>query len=594
MPPKTRNMIKKDTNAPKRQNPEPLLRKKGPVKDIELEQPSAKKLKSNTTPYEECIAIKEKEAALAENFKVPQECSREATPSKKIMTMKFNGSLIPIDPFFDIRRPPKHVEFCTKAPENQGSSWHVYQSLGYVYSKTQNQFDLKNNNNKFYIFQILENSDEILNKQYVLFFRWGRVGQNGWSRYVAYKNDSAAAILEFSEKLEAKTIIGKYVELKISYENEKDSDSQDQEDQANKSGSKRLSKSKKLDSRVEKLVNELFDDEMIQNFIEEIGYDREKVPLGKLSFEQINDGRAFLKEIEVELKKPKKEINKRKLEELTNKFYSHIPHNLGNKRTWSYIIVDTDELEEKFKMLKSLESQKITMKTKDSHKNPEDKLRSNYVSLNCDITPVEKESETFKVLDTYMQTSSQTQFNKNPQFKVDELYEIIHNDEKQRLNRKSDRKLLFMGLRVANTAEMLTNGLQVPNEVAPITGQDIFGRGIYLTDVASKAAKYCQYNLSNNHGFLLICEVDMGKSIEYQAPDTKAAETVPNDVNSIFGKGVSRYRESNVKEFNGAKVPMGPLYRDNSCFSTLMYNEYVMLDNNHIKIKYLAFLDFNI
>ena len=95
---------------------------------------------------------------------------------------------------------------------------------------------------------------------------------------------------------------------------------------------------------------------MIQNFIEEIGYDREKVPLGKLSFEQINDGRAFLKEIEVELKKPKKEINKRKLEELTNKFYSHIPHNLGNKRTWSYIIVDTDELEEKFKMLKSLES----------------------------------------------------------------------------------------------------------------------------------------------------------------------------------------------------------------------------------------------
>ena len=81
------------------------------------------------------------------------------------------------------------------------------------------------------------------------------------------------------------------------------------------------------------------------------------------------------------------------------------------------------------------------MKTKDSQKNPEQKLRSNYVSLNCDITPVEKESETFKVLDTYMQTSSQTQFNKNPQFKVDELYEIIHNDEKQRLNRKSDRKL---------------------------------------------------------------------------------------------------------------------------------------------------------
>jgi|ERR1712183_1188008 len=106
MPPKTRNMIKKDTNALKRQNPEPLLRKKGPVKDIELEQPSSKKLKNNTTPYEEVIAIKEKNPAPAENSKVPQECSKEATPSKKIITAKFNGSLIPIDPFFDIRKKP--------------------------------------------------------------------------------------------------------------------------------------------------------------------------------------------------------------------------------------------------------------------------------------------------------------------------------------------------------------------------------------------------------------------------------------------------------------------------------------------------------
>jgi hypothetical protein len=35
-------------------------------------------------------------------------------------------------------------------------------------------------------------------------------------------------------------------------------------------------------------------------------------------------------------------------------------------------------------------------------------------------------------------------------------------------------------------------------------------KGIYFTDVCSKAANYCHANIDNNEGILLLCEVALG------------------------------------------------------------------------------------
>lgn len=97
----------------------------------------------------------------------------------------------------------------------------------------------------------MESSDDAQLKEYVIFFRWGRVGTNGMTRYVKFKHDSAAAVSEFQEKLEAKTVVGNYVELQMSYENESESEKKNREADENAENFDEI-KTQKFDNKIEK------------------------------------------------------------------------------------------------------------------------------------------------------------------------------------------------------------------------------------------------------------------------------------------------------------------------------------------------------
>ena len=57
----------------------------------------------------------------------------------------------------------------------------------------------------------------------------------------------------------------------------------------------------------------------------------------------------------------------------------------------------------------------------------------------------------------------------------------------------------------------------------------MFGKGVYLADISSKSANYCNSYMSDNTGLLLLCEAELGKPMleltdaDYQAGD-KALE----------------------------------------------------------------------
>ena len=53
------------------------------------------------------------------------------------------------------------------------------------YAVTLNYTNVKNNNNKFYIIQLLQDK---YTQQYGVLYRWGRVGRFGQVNYVTYKN----------------------------------------------------------------------------------------------------------------------------------------------------------------------------------------------------------------------------------------------------------------------------------------------------------------------------------------------------------------------------------------------------------------------
>lgn len=90
-----------------------------------------------------------------------------------------------------------------------GSGYRVFQDGGKIYSATLNQSNLVDNNNKFYIVQILQHE---ANSNLYVWNRWGRVGVPGQN---ALKGPMPkdACIREFNNKYHDKTVKGDYREI---------------------------------------------------------------------------------------------------------------------------------------------------------------------------------------------------------------------------------------------------------------------------------------------------------------------------------------------------------------------------------------------
>lgn len=114
--------------------------------------------------------------------------------------------------------------------------------------------------------------------------------------------------------------------------------------------------------------------------MKEIGYDANKMPLGKLAKSSIMKGYEALKILMEEAKgKKRREI----FVQYSNDFYSYIPHDFGFK-SMSLFILDTEQkIRAKLEMLQSLEDIQVFTKLLDEGKIASDmnELDSNYLKL---------------------------------------------------------------------------------------------------------------------------------------------------------------------------------------------------------------------
>lgn len=83
----------------------------------------------------------------------------------------------------------------------------------------------------------------------------------------------------------------------------------------------------KLPKKLQELMELIFNLNMMNKQMTEIGYDSKKLPLGKLSESILKEGYSVLKDIEEELNK--KKVDKNKIYELSSQFYTLIPHSFG-------------------------------------------------------------------------------------------------------------------------------------------------------------------------------------------------------------------------------------------------------------------------
>ncbi|XP_041376216.1 poly [ADP-ribose] polymerase 2-like [Gigantopelta aegis] len=473
---------------------------------------------------------------------------------------------------------------------------HVFFEGNDVWDCMLNQTDVGNNNNKFYLIQLLKDDSKT---SYYIWQRWGRVGYSGQNNLIPCSTDLDKAKKMFCKKFSDKTkndwadrkgfakVPGKYDLLAMDY-----SSGNQEEDEVDASLKKESSingslPDSKLDKRLQDLINLICDVKSMEEAVTEMKYDAKKAPLGKLTTNQIKAGYSALKKIEQCVNN--KDFGQH-LTQACNEFYTRIPHEFGMKTP--PLIRDKVTVKAKLQLLEALGDIEIAikiLKKGDMSENPVDR---HYHSLECKLEPLDHTDSEFKLMNDFLQTTHASTHN---MYKM-ELQDVFNcQKDPPKFKDYGNKMLLWHGSRLTNWVGILSQGLRIAPPEAPVTGY-MFGKGIYFADISSKSANYCFTSRAKNIGLLLVCEVSLGNVNELLAADYNAA-AMPAGKHSVKGVGrIAPDPKSHKTLDDGTTVPIGKgidMKIKNPTGYTLNYNEFIVYDVAQIKPRYLLKVKFH-
>jgi poly [ADP-ribose] polymerase len=83
---------------------------------------------------------------------------------------------------------------------------------------------------------------------------------------------------------------------------------------------------------------------------------------------------------------------------------------------------------------------------------------------------------------------------------------VRSNEQKEFNTKLGNNMLLWHGSRVSNFVGILSQGLRIAPPEAPVSGY-LFGKGIYLADMAEKSINYCRSH-GQDSALILLIEVN--------------------------------------------------------------------------------------
>lgn len=397
---------------------------------------------------------------------------------------------------------------------------------------------------------------------------------------------------------------GKYVFLEKSYQPDSDSE-EDVKPSDGKGDSKGATRQGPppctLEPEVQKLMQLIFNERYFAAAMTDMNYDLNKLPLGKLSKATIMRGFQTLKDLSVVMDDPAAASaagNTMSVEELSNRYYSLIPHSFGRQRP--PIINDQGTVKREIELLETLADMKDAsniLKAEIDERNSLHPLDRQYRGLGMEeVTALDPNSTEFKHLKEYLvNTRGQTH---HVNYNVEDIFRIERRGEKSRFisDKIADRRLLWHGSRATNYGGILSQGLRIAPPEAPATGY-MFDKGIYLADMSSKSINYCVPDISEGTALLLLCEAELGKPMLELTNAQYNAATQAKDEGawSTFGKGMTgppvwKDAECVHSSLKGIKMPdtsqklPGPT---NVPGAYLLYNEYIAYNVSQIRLRYL-------
>lgn len=464
-----------------------------------------------------------------------------------------------------------------------------------------NQTNIGQNNNKYYVIQLLKDGNN-----YYVFNRWGRVGEPGQNAMKGPFSSPDDAVKEFKKKFSEKSgnqwdnrdnfvsKPGKYTLIEIDH-----SATAEQEAKlaakANNSGDASPKKvtnnyaSCTLPEDTQKLLRLIFDEDMFKSAMADFEIDVKKMPLGALKKSQIAKGYEVLLQLQDEIKNK----NRSRINQLSGTFYTLIPHAFGRRTPPP---IDTAEMiQAKMDMLnvladielaQGLEAKEQAPKQEGLQEHPLDK---HYRSLNADVVPLDKNSEEYKKITTYLENTKPSW----RQLPVVAVYKLNRKDEGKRFAEHAsitNRRLLWHGTNVAVVAAIINSGLRI----MPHSGGRV-GKGIYLASENAKSAGYVRP--AQNTGIMFLAEAALGKE-HFITRDDSSLVRAPPGFDSIIAKGHTEPDPAldTELEIDGykVKVPQGkPIRMSQYQQSSFSQSEYLLYKESQARLRYILMLKWN-
>lgn len=233
-----------------------------------------------------------------------------------------------------------------------------------------------------------------------------------------------------------------------------------------------------------------------------------------------------------------------------------------------------------------------------------------------EMTPLEQKSSEFQELEQYLTASAGHTHHLN--YEVQDIFRIERQGEFDRFDNSkfakisnTNRRLLWHGSRCTNFGGILSQGLRIAPPEAPVCFSKIrsnlsnsiqvsgymFGKGIYLADMSTKSANYCNAQLSGNIGLLLLCEAELGEPPLKltNANSAAATDAAAKGAISTWGVGLNAPQlwkdancvNQNLKGISMPDVITKPAAATNEPGAWLQYNEYIAYDVAQVKLRYL-------
>ena len=250
-----------------------------------------------------------------------------------------------------------------------------------------------------------------------------------------------------------------------------------------------------------------------------------ETPLGVVNLAQIDKGEAILQRLYEMFKLGTHDEDA--ISDLTNQFYTMIPHNLGRQRAQisSTRINSMAAFEEKQELLQLMRD--MLHVTAEGKTLGASDIDMKYRALRAKMETIHSGSDAFDEVKRLVMRSHPHGLDSNDNANADlidikHVYAINRPAERSSFNScriQANQQILFHGSRISNYVGLLSRGLMMPKMVVAMGGKrrdgGLLGNGIYFGDSADTSAQYCTPG-SKGTRLMLINNVALGTVKDYE------------------------------------------------------------------------------